>query len=307
MGARTEGGAIAARITTERLRLERLGPGDAAQLEEVVERARASLEPWIEVPPPGRLAVDGGRPSWGIRLEDGRLIGAVQLAPAGDGVRVGYWLAPEHTGRGYASEAAAALIDAAFAAGARVAEICMARDNRASARVAARLGFVEADCDGDGDGDGDGDLAIWRRTPEIGEGAGWARLRAHAEDRYALESMAVDGFTLAWSFDVDDETVIEQRVTVTRAGRWVEILAPFAGKDELAAHHLLERAAALPVGALIVVDGEYAVRHVERVEELSLDGFDEIVLEVARAAAQLFEAADVRAVRQVCDLFNGFI
>lgn len=78
-------------------------------------------------------------------MADGRLIGNVGVRLAAPGSRVadlGYELAPDAWGRGYATEAAGALRDFAFATLGvhRLWASCVA-DNTASARVLARLGL----------------------------------------------------------------------------------------------------------------------------------------------------------------------
>lgn len=56
---------------------------------------------------------------------------------------IGYWIGTRHTGRGYASEAAAALTEVAFShLGARRIEIRCDDENLASARVAERCGYA---------------------------------------------------------------------------------------------------------------------------------------------------------------------
>ncbi len=74
---------------------------------------------------------------------DGELIGAVGYVPATDGsAEIGYWIGRPWWGRGYATEAAEALVRHCF----RVERIgrltcCHFIDNDASARVIAKLGF----------------------------------------------------------------------------------------------------------------------------------------------------------------------
>ena len=83
----------------------------------------------------------GGETVFAIAL-DGALIGMCGLDPRQDGVKLGYWLSVPFWGRGYATEAARALIDYAFAelghevlsSGARVS-------NPASRRVLEKCGF----------------------------------------------------------------------------------------------------------------------------------------------------------------------
>jgi len=84
---------------------------------------------------------NGGETVFTIAL-DGALIGMCGLDPRQDSVELGYWLGVPFWGRGYATEAARALIDYAFAelrhevlsSGARVS-------NPASRRVLEKCGF----------------------------------------------------------------------------------------------------------------------------------------------------------------------
>jgi RimJ/RimL family protein N-acetyltransferase len=83
----------------------------------------------------------GGETVFAIEL-DGALIGMCGLDPRQDGAELGYWLGVPFWGRGYATEAARAVIDYAFAerghdvlqSGARVS-------NPASRRVLEKCGF----------------------------------------------------------------------------------------------------------------------------------------------------------------------
>ena len=83
----------------------------------------------------------GGETVFAIEL-DGALIGMCGLDPRQDGAELGYWLGAPFWGRGYATEAARAVIDYAFAklghevlsSGARVS-------NPASRRVLEKCGF----------------------------------------------------------------------------------------------------------------------------------------------------------------------
>jgi RimJ/RimL family protein N-acetyltransferase len=83
----------------------------------------------------------GGETVFAIEL-DGELIGLCGLDPRSDGGELGYWLGVPFWGRGYATEAARAVIDYAFAeqghdvlqSGARVS-------NPASRRVLEKCGF----------------------------------------------------------------------------------------------------------------------------------------------------------------------
>ena len=75
-----------------------------------------------------------------------RLIGGIALVPHGnaDTCELGYWLAPEAWGRGYATEAGRVVIEMArHALGIRRLVAQPFADNPASARVLCKLGFVE--------------------------------------------------------------------------------------------------------------------------------------------------------------------
>ena len=75
---------------------------------------------------------------------EGELIGAVGYVPASDGTsaEIGYWIGKPWWGRGFATEAAGALVRHCFLE-ARFATLtcCHFADNPASARVIQKLGF----------------------------------------------------------------------------------------------------------------------------------------------------------------------
>jgi RimJ/RimL family protein N-acetyltransferase len=79
--------------------------------------------------------------------DTGELAGGVAITPLpGDPegrYEVGWHLHPDASGRGYASEAASALLDAVFADGLDQIWCTMYPDNEASARVAQRIGLVD--------------------------------------------------------------------------------------------------------------------------------------------------------------------
>lgn len=85
-------------------------------------------------------------------------------------VEVGYWVHSAHTGRGYATLAAGALTDAAFAYLPEVALAVIHCDvaNPASARVAEKLGYLYA---------GDVDRVVLA-PGQTGRGMVWVRLRS---------------------------------------------------------------------------------------------------------------------------------
>ena len=143
---------------TERLLLRPLGPGDAPAvfayasqpgffrfLDHVPERVREHYQPsdaQEHIRELSALAVEG-YPHWGIVPHDvGVPVGAVRFHPASDiGLpELGYGLGPSWWGRGYATEAAQAVLPGAL----RQVPAVVARTsaaNVASQRVLARLGF----------------------------------------------------------------------------------------------------------------------------------------------------------------------
>lgn len=144
-------------MSTERLDLRPLAPGDADQFHliwgdpEVIwwgqasphrrasRRALASLMERIESMPPGMGW------AWLVERETGAVVGDVVLQPAPDppgGVEIGWHLAREHWGRGYATEGAAPLIPHAWSLGVEELIAMIVPINGRSVRVAERLGMV---------------------------------------------------------------------------------------------------------------------------------------------------------------------
>lgn len=76
-------------------------------------------------------------------LRDGTLIGVIDVSDIADGAgELGYWLDEGEWGRGFASEAAAAVVCFAFGeAGLSTIMAGHAADNHASGRVLQKLGF----------------------------------------------------------------------------------------------------------------------------------------------------------------------
>ena len=115
-------------------RIERLSPADRAEVSpEWLARMRASPpSPWTH----GFAVVDPAT---------GSMIGGCGFkgAPGDDGVvEIAYGIDAEHRGRGYAKEAAAALVEFALGAGVRVVCAHTRPENGASARVLMACGFV---------------------------------------------------------------------------------------------------------------------------------------------------------------------
>lgn len=74
-------------------------------------------------------------------LEHARIIGCIGLAADGDSVELGYWLAREHWGKGYATEAARSVISVARVLGHKRLIAGHFIDNPASGRVLRKVGF----------------------------------------------------------------------------------------------------------------------------------------------------------------------
>ena len=73
-----------------------------------------------------------------------QLIGGVGLGSDGDEVELGYWFGRDHWNRGYATEAARAVLRLARTLGHRRIVARHAIDNPASGRVLAKLGFRQS-------------------------------------------------------------------------------------------------------------------------------------------------------------------
>ena len=70
-----------------------------------------------------------------------RLIGGVGLSRDGDAISLGYWIARDYWGQGFATEAARALLSQARAIGHRDVVAHHFEDNPASGRVLRKIGF----------------------------------------------------------------------------------------------------------------------------------------------------------------------
>jgi RimJ/RimL family protein N-acetyltransferase len=139
-------------IRSERLFLRPSWPEDWVELlprirdqEIVCNLARA---PWPYQPGDARAfagrSQDRRFPHFVVTLpgaEGPKLIGACGLNPEDGEAELGYWIAREHWGRGYAPEAARAVLRLARALGHRRIVASHFVDNPASARVLAKVGF----------------------------------------------------------------------------------------------------------------------------------------------------------------------
>jgi ribosomal-protein-serine acetyltransferase len=147
-------------IEIEHLILRRCGPPDLKVVHRLVEESLEHLRPWM-----GWAAVDGysfdhttafiaecesgwifGKAFHYLILVDGVAVGVAALGrTVGAGaLELGYWLHPEHTGRGYATLASRALTSQAFTLeGIQRVEIWHDAANTASSAVPRKLGFRE--------------------------------------------------------------------------------------------------------------------------------------------------------------------
>lgn len=145
-------------ITTERLVLRRSRPEDAKAISKYRTDPEVNrYQGWERTDPDGVRAeieqmsrrAPGEAGGW-VQLsveerEHGRLVGDVGLSPADEEpgvIKVGYTIAPDFQGRGYATEAVGALIDYAFdTLGADVVRAYASVENVPSTRVAENVGM----------------------------------------------------------------------------------------------------------------------------------------------------------------------
>jgi RimJ/RimL family protein N-acetyltransferase len=155
-------------VRTPRLLLRRQRPDDAALVKDAIDASLDHLKAsvgWARTAPfslpvlvqrltDSAASFDAGS-EWAFSILDPlgtRVLGGAGFQPGeralcaivgDDVVEAGYWLRADATGHGYATEATAALVDLAFARGARRIAICHDPDNPASAGVPRRLGFQD--------------------------------------------------------------------------------------------------------------------------------------------------------------------
>lgn len=188
-------------IRSERLFLRPGWPEDWQELEpliadENVVRNLASA-PWPYTSEDARRFLDlpqeGRMPRLLVTVpgaHGARTIGCIGLDRRGGDVELGYWIARDHWGRGYASEAARATTDLARALGHRRLVASHFLDNPASGRVLENVGF--------------------RRTGRITERYNRARAMAYPAREYALD--------LGATGDCDDDMAcLSQRGVEKRA------------------------------------------------------------------------------------------
>lgn len=150
-------------IVTERLILRPWQVADAPRLKQAIDENLEHLRPWMpwamNEPSPleeieERIATflrnfeTGGEFVYGIvARDDGRILGSSGLHRRIDeGLEIGYWIDHRELGRGYATEAASALMKEAFRdPQVRRVQIRCDPRNVASAAVPGRLGFVHVE------------------------------------------------------------------------------------------------------------------------------------------------------------------
>jgi len=147
-------------IRTARLVIRCKQPADAPLLKHAIDSSLDHLRqwmPWAMHEPSALSAIEericrfqrgfmcGEDRTYGIfNLEGTEILGGIGLHPTdhAETLELGYWLRADATGNGYATEAAAALIQAAFAElGAKRIEIRCDPQNLPSAHIPERLGF----------------------------------------------------------------------------------------------------------------------------------------------------------------------
>jgi RimJ/RimL family protein N-acetyltransferase len=112
-------------------------PNPVESVEEMRERIAAWAERNAHLPPPYGLSAVTDR-------ETGDLMGTVlllKLPPKEEDTQIGWHLHPSNWGRGYATEAARALLARSFSAGVNEVFAVMFPGNERSAEVARRLGM----------------------------------------------------------------------------------------------------------------------------------------------------------------------
>ena len=144
-------------IVTRRLRLRRSHPEDADTISDYRSRPEVRrYQGWDRTDADGiRTELEAmagrapGEPGGWVQLsveqlDDGRLIGDVGFSPADEPgvIKVGYTMAPEVQGRGYATEAMRALVAYIFETlGAEIVRAYASAENAPSIRVAEKIGM----------------------------------------------------------------------------------------------------------------------------------------------------------------------
>ncbi|HQS97009.1 MAG: GNAT family N-acetyltransferase [Novosphingobium sp. 35-62-5] len=139
-------------IRSERLFLRPGWPEDWAELHALIDDEAVvrnlSRAPWPYGPDDAKsfvaLPQANRHPHFFVTLpgaHGSRLVGCVGLAQYGQETELGYWIGRQHWGRGYATEAARAVLSLARSLGHRRVIATPFADNAGSARVLAKSGF----------------------------------------------------------------------------------------------------------------------------------------------------------------------
>jgi RimJ/RimL family protein N-acetyltransferase len=154
-------GQVPYRIETERLVIRCYDPADAPLLKDAVDRSHDHLWPWMDwtpaEPEPLDVVVDRLRTFRGqfdndenwimgvFSRDESRCVGGTGLHPrtGADAIEVGYWIAADAIGQGYATEVLAVLTRVGFeASGFDRIDVRVATSNDRSAAIPRKLGFT---------------------------------------------------------------------------------------------------------------------------------------------------------------------
>lgn len=178
---------LPSRVEGERVVLRPFARGDGRALFAAIDGSSAHLRPWLPWVDHHRSERDSeayarrAAGQWMTREDltvailepGGRIVGGSGLHRidwAARSFEIGYWLAVDAVGRGYATETSALLAALAFARlGARRVEIRCRADNHRSAAVPRRLGFAL-----EGRAPGDAENLVFALSPEPFRQLGWA-------------------------------------------------------------------------------------------------------------------------------------
>jgi RimJ/RimL family protein N-acetyltransferase len=240
-------------LTGERLLLRRWRPADADRLYAIMQDP--TMGQFLALPTPysrdearrwvGQLGDEGRREGTGlgcavVEIVSGRLVGSAAIRLTGD-PEIGYWVAPDARGAGYAAEATRVLSAWGFALGLPRIQLMCDVGNLASARTALSAGFrfegvARNGVVGGGTasvperradlarfarlaGDPPGPIAYaFEPLPEGGLTDGVLQLRTVGAADAAEMAETDDELTLRWSFTGAAHSTAETRHLAARAG-----------------------------------------------------------------------------------------
>lgn len=135
-------------LTTERLRLRPLEPRDRAAMMAGLNDFGVNYwmmltdYPYTEADADDWYAHSAGNPLRRVITRDDRLIGEIGVEKEAEAFTLGYWLAQDYWGQGYATEAARAFLEYLPSLGVDALTLNYHHLNQRSARIAAKLGFA---------------------------------------------------------------------------------------------------------------------------------------------------------------------